>query len=141
MKALSFKQPWAWLVCIGLKDVDNRTWLLRMPPLLPYPYPAPPKRIYVHASKTFDREGYHWVQRNFPHINWGDYWTTAPLSLGAIIGEVDITACFNSAFIGYPKINSPWYWSGYYGLVLNDPVLYEKPIPCKGRQRFFEVPK
>jgi hypothetical protein len=24
--AISFKQPWASLICIGLKDVDNRTW-------------------------------------------------------------------------------------------------------------------
>ena len=50
MLALSFKQPWAWLVAAGIKDVDNRTWWLHMPPFLNYP--ADPRRIYVHASKT-----------------------------------------------------------------------------------------
>ena len=26
MKAISIRQPWAWLVVNGHKDVENRTW-------------------------------------------------------------------------------------------------------------------
>ena len=26
MKALSIKQPWAWLIVNGFKDIENRTW-------------------------------------------------------------------------------------------------------------------
>ena len=26
MKLLTIKQPWASLICLGIKDVENRTW-------------------------------------------------------------------------------------------------------------------
>ena len=40
MKTLSIQQPWASLVCAGIKDVENRTWK-----------PAEvPGRILIHAS-------------------------------------------------------------------------------------------
>ena len=26
MKAISIRQPWAWLIVNGYKDVENRTW-------------------------------------------------------------------------------------------------------------------
>ncbi|WP_245839042.1 ASCH domain-containing protein [Yersinia kristensenii] len=26
MKALSIRQPWAWLIVNGYKDIENRTW-------------------------------------------------------------------------------------------------------------------
>ena len=26
MKLLTIKQPWASLICMGIKDVENRTW-------------------------------------------------------------------------------------------------------------------
>ncbi len=32
MKALSIKQPWAWLICAGYKDIENRSWrIIREP--------------------------------------------------------------------------------------------------------------
>lgn len=34
MKALSFKQPWAWLICAGYKDVENRDWFIGRKPAL-----------------------------------------------------------------------------------------------------------
>ena len=40
MKVLSVQQPWASLICAGIKDVENRTWK-----------PAQvPGRILIHAS-------------------------------------------------------------------------------------------
>jgi hypothetical protein len=26
MKALSIRQPWAWLIIAGIKDIENRRW-------------------------------------------------------------------------------------------------------------------
>ncbi len=43
MKALSIRQPWAWLIVNGYKDVENRTWDC------PRTF-HPPERIYVHAG-------------------------------------------------------------------------------------------
>ena len=111
-KALSIMQPWAWLVCMGYKDIENRN------------YPATPRRIYVHTSKTIDKVAYCRVPYTLLPIP-----EIAYSNLGAIIGEVDITGCVD-------KSDSPWF-VGPYGFTLANPVLYDKPIPCKGRLGFF----
>jgi hypothetical protein len=127
MKALSFKDPWGWLVAKGLKDVDNRTW--------PTNYRG---RIFVHVSKTFDWDGLTWilanddlpleVRRLVAEMDW-------PQVSGAIIGEVDITGCIFSEK-KQPGF-SPWF-TGPYGFTLANPKLYKVPIVCKGRLGFFE---
>ena len=72
MKALSFKQPWAWLVAVGIKEVENRTWWLHMPPLLNYP--AIPRRIYVHASKALDDTGWDFIRGRVTDEIWQKIW-------------------------------------------------------------------
>lgn len=42
MKVLSIKQPWASLICSGIKDVENRTWKPK----------EVPGRILIHAGST-----------------------------------------------------------------------------------------
>jgi len=133
MKALSIKQPWAWLICAGYKDIENRSWWLHMPPLLNYP--ANPRRIYVHASKTIDREAFKWIALWIPKaiirkFMFNGLPDAGMFVTGAIIGEVDITGCVE-------KSDSPWF-TGPYGFTLANPVLYENPIPCRGRLGFFE---
>ena len=51
MKALSIRQPWAWLIVHGHKDIENRTWTTSFR-----------GRLLVHAGKSFDKEGYRWVE-------------------------------------------------------------------------------
>ncbi len=141
MKALSIKQPWAWLICKGYKDVENRTWRIgRNPRHGPFSSRdidfsiVLPERVYVHAGKTadwceatenfiyriFDADVPHDIPRLALH----------PKQFGAIIGEVDITGCVTES-------KSPWF-VGPYGFALVNPILYEQPIPCKGRLGFFE---
>jgi len=51
-KALSIKQPWAWLYCQpDMKDVENRGWHLKDRRFVPdgLKFPA---RIYIHASMS-----------------------------------------------------------------------------------------
>ncbi len=72
--ALSIKQPWAWLVCKGFKDIENRDWYKHMPPLLSWPGYAKnvPMRIYVHAgiSKSeFNECTLEWIKNNFFQSN------------------------------------------------------------------------
>lgn len=125
MKALSVKQPWAWLICTGYKDVENRT------------FDAPRcGRIYIHAGKNVDDEGAIWLWENKERLGiqgcmteWTEICNT--WKQGAIIGEVDIA---------YVTMHSKSLWfSGPIGYVLENPVLYEKPIPMKGRLGFWEV--
>ncbi len=117
MKALSIKQPWAWLICAGYKDIENRNWKTDFR-----------GRIYVHASK--DEMGCL-ITSGETYGNLIPF-PTERLPKGAIIGEVDIVDCVF-------KSKSPWF-IGRYGFVLANPVLYGKPIPCKGSLKFFDVP-
>lgn len=144
MKALSIKQPWAWLICAGYKDIENRNWRIgRSPRHGPYSSRDVdnfsielPSRIYVHAGMKVDNEGAIWlwdckellgIQGCMPQ--WVDICNTWKRS--AIIGEVDITGCVE-------KSDSFWF-VGPYGFTLANPLLYEKPIPCKGKLGFFDV--
>ena len=140
MKALSIKQPWAWLICSGYKDIENRNWKIgRNPRHGQYTsYDVAnfsinlPKRIYVHAGKKPDIVGSGVIIADcLDHESWTKYGAVAEFSYGAIIGEVDIIDCV-------AKSNSPWF-VGKYGFVLANPVLYEKPIPYRGALGFFEV--
>ncbi len=169
MKALSIKQPWAWLVAAGCKDIENRNWRIgrnsRHGPYSSYDYAnfsiELPSRIYVHAGKHFDDTAdSDWIERivnngDIPDVvfmNNGKPTIIVPenryltalcepmlngalntaATLGAIIGEVDITDCVTES-------TSPWF-TGQYGFVLKDAELYKTPIPCRGQLGFFDVP-
>lgn len=128
MKALSIRQPWAWLICAGFKDIENREWGTKFR-----------GRIYVHTGKSFDFDGFNYVCLNTHKLivpaRWDiEEWARLAVypTLGAIIGEVDITGCVTES-------SSPWF-VGKYGLLLANPILYAKPIPYKGRLGFFDVP-
>ena len=133
MKALSVRQPWAWLVCKGYKDIENRVWHLRMPPLLNYP--KTPRRIYVHTGLIMDvnapdrSAANEWILERLTTEQREEY-ENAEIHRGAIIGEVDIMGCCEHS-------KSPWF-TGPFGFVLANPELYDHPIPCKGRLGFFE---
>ena len=117
MRALSIRQPWAWLVVNGYKDIENRTWRT--------PFRG---RIYVHAGQRMIGDDYP-DQRDY--IRQSDIIIPDTLSRGAIVGEVTITGCVASS-------ESPWF-CGPYGFTLNDPVAYPVPIPYRGQLGFFEV--
>jgi len=125
MKALSIRQPWAWLIVNGYKDIENREWPTKFR-----------GRIYVHAGKTSDVNvpalslTQDWILDRLD--NWQRYqFHLQPKERGAIVGEVDIVDCVT-------QHDSTWF-VGKYGFVLVNPIVYETPIPYKGQLGFFEV--
>ena len=110
MKALSIKQPWADYILFHGKDVENRKWA---EPLRKVARRQIGQRIQIHAGKLPD----------------GEYDGPAE-RLGAILGEVTIAGCVTESQSGW--------WQGPFGLVLSDPIAYEKPLPCRGMLGFFE---
>lgn len=119
MKALSIRQPWAWLVINGPKDIENRTWSA--------PANVIGTRIYIHASKTFDEEGYLWVKRHFPAVVLP---TRPAFDRGGIVGSAVLTQCVT-------RSDSPWF-CGPFGFVFAAPLkcLFR---PCRGMLGFFEA--
>lgn len=115
MKALSIRQPWAWLIVHGHKDVENRTW--------PTTFRG---RFLIHAGKTFDQAGYRWVVSRMAIA------MPAPelIERGGIVGEAEIVDCVT-------RFQSRWF-AGPYGFVLRD--ARPRPFtPMAGKLGFFEV--
>lgn len=128
MRAISIKQPWAWLICQGaVKDIENRSWATDVR-----------GRVLVHASKSYTEE--EWLgallfaKRN---ANVPDYLLErcrkeAREQRGGIVGSVEIVDCVDGH-------RSPWFM-GEYGFVLRKP----KPLPFtpyRGQLGFFTVPE
>lgn len=114
MKALSIKQPWAWLIVNGYKDIENRGWPTRLR-----------GRVLIHAGKVIDREGIKWVQVYHPEIK-----LPQTFNLGGIVGEAEIVDCVEDS-------PSPWFF-GTFGFVMKN----AKPLPFRpypGQLGFFEV--
>lgn len=118
MKALSIRQPWAWLIVNGYKDVENRDWHRKQR-----------GEILIHASKFVDRDGYEFVRRNFPEI----YAMMPPpekIERGGIVGKATIIDCVT-------EWGSLWFF-GKYGFVFD--VEQSTPLPFKplaGQLGFF----
>ena len=117
MKALSIRQPWAWLIVHGYKDIENRTWSTDFR-----------GRVYVHAGKRM-KPGDFQEQRDY--IRESGLILPEEPPLGAIVGEVTITDCVDSS-------SSQWF-CGPYGFLLSSPVAYKDPIPYRGQLGFFQV--
>ena len=111
MKALSIRQPWAWLIVNGYKDIENRTWSTDFR-----------GRVYVHAGRRI-KSGDFPEQRDY--IRESGLILPEEPPLGAIVGEVTITDCVDSS-------SSPWFCC-HYVFLLSSPVAYKKPIPYRGQ--------
>jgi hypothetical protein len=121
MRTLSIRQPWAWLIVSGLKDIENRDWetLYR-------------GRVLVHAGVTMPRRYYDEVQQ------WvGDEFNIQLpepelLERGGIVGLATIAGCVRES-------ESRWFNPGGFGFQMRD----ARPLPfypCKGQLKFFDVP-
>ena len=135
MKAISIKQPWAYLICSGIKDVENRNWKC------PQKYIG--QRILIHASAKPTVKGNCiscWMtedQYKFITLN---------ISSGKRLNDICFLEHYSSAIIGSVKIvdcvvNHPSVWAekGVFNWVLSEPILYENPIVnVKGKLSFWD---
>jgi len=117
MKALSIRQPWAWLIVHGHKDVENRTWKTDFR-----------GKVLIHAGKQTDWgcvSGTKIIGHNIPPPD------ILEAQCGGIVGVATIIDCV------FCDSKSPWF-TGPYGFILD----FAKPLsfmPCRGRLGFFEV--
>ena len=125
MKALSIRQPWAYLIVNGIKDVENRTWHTDFR-----------GRIFVHAGlskEDMTKEVLASIVGRLDSNSAGRLMLVYALQeYGAIIGEVDIVDCVWNH-------KSKWRAIGQWQFVLANPVAYTQPIPCRGQLGFFSV--
>lgn len=118
MKAISIRQPWAWLIVQGHKNVENRQWPTRFR-----------GQVLIHAAKGMTRDEYEDARSHAAHLG-----ITIPgfdeLERGGIVGQATITDCVGDS-------SSPWFF-GRYGFLLADTK--RLPFrPVRGQLGLFEV--
>lgn len=116
--ALSIRQPWAWLIAQGIKDIENRSWSTHYRGL-----------FLIHAGLKFDQAGYEGVGLKHPHLSLP---AQASFEKGGIVGVAELMDCVTE----HP---SPWFeGGGLYGFVLANarPVEF---VSWPGQLGFFKV--
>lgn len=114
MTALSIRQPWAWLIANGHKDIENRSW--------PTAFRGP---FLIHASRRHDATYAGQFAELLDAIRLPD-----SFEYGGIVGVAHVVACVSESA-------SPWF-CGPYGFVIKA----AKPLPLTplpGRLGFFAV--
>ena len=124
MKALSIKQPWAWLVTHGLRDIESRDWPTKFR-----------GRIYVHASGWWDTVAGHRQALLLLAERFGESEAKQKFlemrqyaRVACIVGEADIVDCIDNSCC-----------PGKYDFLLANQVPYEEPVPYPGGLGLFEV--
>lgn len=121
--ALSIRQPWAFAVAAGWKDIENRDWR--------QPNPGLNFRglIAIHAASGMTQDEYHGASSIIRHCGFA---CPPPHEMvrGAIIGTAEIVDIVKQS-------ESPWFF-GRLGLVIKNARLLNDPIPCSGALGFFK---
>lgn len=127
--SLSIRQPWAWLIVNGYKDIENRTWPTRFR-----------GRVLIHAGATMTRADYEacaifWqgseLSEETAYKLMGNFPTFEMLKhqCGGTVGEAEITNCVTAS-------DSPWFVAEYGFVMRNQKILpFHK---CKGMLGFFQ---
>ena len=130
MKTLSVRQPWATMICAGIKDVENRTWKAA----------KVPGKILIHASSrkvpqnildTLSVEQYSVINNHIYMGNLAPMGELYPTS--AIIGYCTITGFENNTDSIWDDGPSVIKWT------IKDAWMFDEPIlNVKGKLNLFE---
>lgn len=114
MKAISIRQPWAWLIVSGFKDIENRTWETRYKGL-----------ILIHAGKYVPRESEcREIEESF------NIKLPSRFDVGGIVGSASLDNCVAAH-------KSKWFF-GPFGFVLSKARVLPF-VPVLGRLGLFDV--
>ena len=141
IKVLSILQPWASLSVLGHKKIETRSWNTKYRGVL-----------YIHASmgKNFRKLHHNDPLYNFYHplFAYNKIEPMEKLPFGAIIGKVDLVGVVESKFCfdgnEFQVKDDMWtvtpqelafgdYSPNRFGWLLANPVMFDKPIPAKGK--------
>lgn len=152
MKALTIREPWAWAILWAGKDIENRKWVPDAKLL------RPGGRLAIHAAMepvdNWDEavaqihEASGGLFAAIDHLRevrvprWED------MAHGAVVGTVVFDGLglltrggtIVSQVSGY-VVENPWASSGSAWWRLAEPQAIQPPIPCKGKQGLWNLPR
>jgi hypothetical protein len=114
LPAITVRQPYAWLIVNGFKDVENRSRRIRY------------RRLLIHAGTSrawLNEKELTWIERRHGIKLPRDF------ARGGVVGMVDIADCRRT-------IASPWHQRGKVGWILTKPrrLRFRR---CKGAENIF----
>lgn len=112
---LTVRQPWAWAIVAGLKDVENRTWSTKRRGLLG-----------IHAGLRVDSAGFEFLRSLGIEL-------PAHLPTEALVGAVDLVAIADDS-------PSPWAFLDCRHWLLDSARMLDRPIPMRGKMGLFGAP-
>lgn len=119
-RALSIRQPWAWLIVQGYKDIENRVWPTKVR-----------GRILIHAgAKPVTQADYDDFLEVCRERRIKDFPDRKGFDLGGIVGNAELVDCVDES-------RSYWF-GGPYGFVLKN-ARKSRFKPLKGMLGFFRV--
>jgi hypothetical protein len=113
MKALSIRQPWAWLIVNGIKPVENRTWSTK--------YRGP---LLIHAGLALAKTSIEEIERRF-----GVSIDSEQLLFGGVVGVAELVDIVDD--------HASPFFEGPFGWVLRRPRAL-RFMPCPGKLGLFE---
>lgn len=161
IKCLSIKNPYSYLICAGIKDVENRSWKTDYRGYIyihssgQYAFDELPEKYFpdalelnkiiysdsidgVHAVAKIDKKAKYKKQLQsiinlIGYANDFNDKNNEPFFKNkSIIGKIDLVDIIQNS-------KSPWADSGSYHWILKNPVLFEKPVKhIKGKLKFFD---
>lgn len=118
IRCLSVRQPWAWLIAAGYKDVENRTWPTRYRGLLAIHAARQVHEVYASGSR-------------FPLPAGLAVPAPDAIERGGVVAIAELVGCVTASA-------SPWF-GGPYGFVLRD-VRRVSFIPMRGKMGIYPLP-
>jgi hypothetical protein len=115
LKAISIRQPWAWLIVNDYKDIENRIW-----------EPKLRGSVLIHTGKSrahLTAEELKYIKRHYRVPNLPDTFET-----GGIVGFAEIAGCVKHH-------RSKWFQGPFGWVMANTQRLPFKPV--KGQLKFF----
>jgi len=137
LRALTIREPWAWAIAYGGKDVENRSW----------PAPSWCTSIAVHAGAGWDTDG-----EDSPLVRrkWSATTGRGPLSrksgfmpFSAILAVARISGCHPDAECRSAPTSrhcSPWALPDQWHWTLADIQPLPDPVPCTGKLGLWHLP-
>lgn len=145
MKALTLHQPWATLVAISAKKIETRSWDTT--------YRGP---LAIHAGKEIPKnwrfmDGDAWREVLGPLVGLNDYGlpNIDRLPRGEIIAVAHLSATvpISNSIPHVTRIGAEHepefgdYTPGRFAWLFGAVRALKTPVPCRGRQRLWEMPK
>jgi hypothetical protein len=118
--ALSIRQPWAWLVAHGYKDIENRDWQTHVRGW-----------VLVHAAGRLPAKWDWSANALFAAKRGVQIPCHRGVELGCLVGVMRIDDCVTTH-------SSRWF-TGPYGFVIGRAAAFLAPVSCAGSLKYFRI--